>query len=97
MFDKMKQLMEMKKQADQIKRDLDATHMEVSDVAGIKITINGSQVFESIEIDEQKLNVLNKKKLEAEILKGINLAIKKSQEAAALKMKSLLPSGFPGF
>ena len=32
MFDKMKELMEMKKQADRIKRELDASTVEVNEV-----------------------------------------------------------------
>ena len=45
MFDKMKQLMELKKQADQIKRELDAALVDVQEVNGIKISITGSQNF----------------------------------------------------
>lgn len=96
MFDQMKKLMEMKKQADIIKKELDATAIAVEDVAGIKIKVNGSQQFQSIDIDAAKIKPENKIRLEADLLKSLNAAMKKSQEAAALKMKSLLPGGFPG-
>ncbi|MCR4337351.1 MAG: YbaB/EbfC family nucleoid-associated protein [Candidatus Omnitrophica bacterium] len=91
MLDKMKKLMEMKKQADQIKRQLDGMVMEVDDVRGIKITITGSQNFQSLEIDENLLGPQNKSRLESELLKSINAAIKKSQRQAAQSMASLMP------
>ena len=96
MLDKMKQLMEMKRQADVIKRELDAVTVDVQDVRGIRITINGSQNFRSIEIDETLLSAANKARLQAELLRSLNAAIAKSQGVAAQKMKSVLP-GFPGF
>jgi len=95
MFDKMKQIMEMKKQAQQIKRELDTTNVESTDVQGIKVVINGSQNFQAIEIDENILGVDNKQKLETDLLRSVNAAIKKSQNLAAQRMKSVL-SGFPG-
>lgn len=96
MFDKMKQLMEMKKQADQIKKDLDREIVESSDVRGITITINGSQKFESIEIDEALINPDNKNNLQKDLLRSVNAAVKASQARAAEKMKGLMPGGFPG-
>ena len=96
MFDKMKELMEMKKQADQIKRELDAITIEYNDVRSIKIVINGSQDIKSLEIEEGLLNPANKKRLESDLLRSINGAVKKSQQMAAQKMKNLLPGGFPG-
>lgn len=95
MFDKMKQLMEMKKQADQIKRQLEASIVSVEEVKGIKITINGSQNFKSIEIDEGLLSAGNKGRLQADLLRSLNSGIRKSQAVAAEKMKAVLP-GFPG-
>ena len=95
MFDKMKQLMELKKQADQIKRDLEATQIEIQEVKGIKILINGSQNIQSLDIDESLLNPANKKNFERDLSRSLNAAVRKSQEAAASKMKALMP-GFPG-
>ena len=95
MFDKMKQLMELKKQADQIKRELDAAIVDVQEVNGIKITITGSQDFRSIEIDSPLLSSENKKRLEADLLRSMNAAIKKSQVMAAQKMKNVMPD-LPG-
>lgn len=95
MFGKMKDLMEMKKYADRIKKELDSENVEVNEVQGIKISIDGSQNFRSIEIDEKLLNSGNKKQLELDILRGINTAIHKSQNLASQKMQSLMP-GLPG-
>ena len=95
MFGKMKELMEMKRQADKIKKELDASMVEVSAVSGITLSISGSQNFSSLEIDEGLLTPGNKKKLEVDLVKSLNAAINKSQQMAAEKMKAVMP-GFPG-
>ena len=91
MLDKMKQLMEMKKQADQIKRDLEGVVIEVSEVRGIKLAITGAQTLRSIEIDETLLNPANKSRLESDLLRSVNAAIRKSQQAAVQKMAAVMP------
>ena len=91
MFDKMKQLMEMKKQADIIKKELDAMCVDVEEVRGIRITVTGSQKFQSIEIDENLLGSENKAKMESDLTRSVNAAIKKSQNLAAQKMSALMP------
>ena len=95
MFDKVKQLMDMKKQADQIKRELDASVIEANEVRGIKVFINGSQEVKAIEIDGSLVKAENKAMLERDLLRSLNAAIKKSQSLAAQKMKELMP-GLPG-
>lgn len=96
MFDKMKQLMEMKKQADVLKKQLDEVSVDVQLVAGIKIRISGSQRFQTIEIDQAHLRPENKQRLEGDLLKSLNTAITQSQQVAAQKMKDMMP-GLPGF
>ena len=96
MLDKMKELFEMKRQADQIKKELDALVIEYTDVRGIKVVINGSQDIKSLEIDDSLVNPANKKRLENDLTRGLNGAVKKSQFAAAQRMKKLMPGGFPG-
>lgn len=95
MFDKMKELMEMKRQAERIKRELDSSLVEVNEVSGIRIVVSGSQTFKSLEIDDALIQSSNKKQLEANLLRGVNEAIKKSQNLAAQKMKAVMP-GLPG-
>jgi len=94
-FDKMKELMEMKKQADRIKRELDASMVEVNEVEGVRIVVNGSQSFQSLEIDETLVNAGDKEKLEGDLLRSVNAAIRQSQNLAAQKMKAVMP-GLPG-
>ena len=96
MFGKMKDLMEMKRQADRLKRELDSLLTESQSVPGVKITINGSQNFKSIDIDENLLRPENKLRLQNDLLRSVNAAIKESQQLAAHKMKDILP-GMPGF
>lgn len=91
MFDKMKELMEMKKQADRIRKELDAATVEVNDVRGVKIVVSGSQNFRSLQIDEALVNAKEKNRLEADLLRSVNAAIKRSQELAAQKMKAVMP------
>ena len=96
MFDKMKQLMEMKKQADAIKKELEAISVTVEEIKGIKIRINGAQKFKELEIEEGLINPGNKQRFENDLLRCMNAAIKKSQGLAAEKMKSVMPD-MPGF
>lgn len=91
MLDKMKQLMEMKRQADKIKKELDAMCVDVEEVRGIRITVTGSQNFRSIEIDENLFTSGNKEKLESDLTRSVNAAVKKAQNLAAQKMASLMP------
>lgn len=91
MFDKMKQLMEFKRQADQIKKELDAIMVESNEVAGIKVVITGSQEFRSIEVAENMLAPERKKEFERDLFRSMNAAMKKSQQAAAQKMSAVMP------
>ncbi len=95
MFDMMKQLNQMRKQANEIKKNLDAETVECTDVNGIKIVITGSQDLKSVEFDEDYFASKDKTRMERDLLKSINASIKKSQALAAKKMQSTMP-GFPG-
>ncbi len=96
MFDQMKQLMEMKRQADKIKKELDAEKIEVNDVRSVKILINGSQNVQSITVADELINPANKAKLESELTRAVNAAIRRSQEIAASKMKTMTGLNLPG-
>lgn len=91
MFDKMKQLMDMKKQADRLKKELDAVTLDIAEVKGIKIAITGAQEIRSIEIDEALLSPANKKRLESDLMRSLNVATKKVQQVAAQKMMAAMP------
>ena len=95
MLDQMKQLMEMKKQADRIKKELDMVSVDINEVKGISIQITGSQNFRFIRIDEEFLKPEHKARLEKDLLRSINAAVKKSQTTAAQKMAGSMPN-IPG-
>ncbi len=86
----------MKKQADLLKKELEATIIEVQETRGIKLVVNGAQNFQSIEIEESLLNAGNKNRIQMDLLKNINTAIKRSQQAAATKMKNMPGLNLPG-
>ena len=96
MFDKVKKLMEMKKQADILKKELESTIIDVQETRGIKVVINGAQIFQSIEIEEGLLNAGNKNRIQMDLLKNMNTAVKRSQQAAANKMKNMPGFNLPG-
>lgn len=96
MLDQVKKLMELKKQADLLKKELESTVIEVSESRGIKVVINGAQIFQSIEVEESLLNAGNKNRIQMELLKNMNTAIKRSQQAAANKMKNMPGLNLPG-
>ena len=94
MLGQMKQLMEMKKQADRIKKELDAITVEVCDVPGIKVQMTGSKTFKSITLDENLLKPERKEQFQKDLLRSMNAAVKKAQTVAAQKMASSMPMGF---
>jgi len=96
MLDKIKQLMEIKKQAEQLKRELEAVDVEVNDVPGIKIVITGTQKFKSIAIDEELVKGADKARIESGILRSMNAAIKASQDVVARKMQGATGMNIPG-
>ena len=96
MFDQVKKLMELKKQADKLKKELETVSIEVSETRGIKVVVNGSQIFQSIEIEAGLLNSGNKNRIQMDLLRSLNTAVKRSQQAAAQKMKNMPGFNLPG-
>lgn len=96
MLDKVKQMMELKRQADQLKKELEAIKLEVTEARGIKVVINGAQIVQSIEIDDSLLSPASKNRIQMDLLRSINTAVKKSQQQAANKMKNMPGFNFPG-
>jgi len=94
MFDKMKDLWQMQKKMQEVKRELDSASFEVSSSDGIvKITMNGSQEVKEINI---QLNIQEKTALEKAFKDVYNRAIKRSHEIAAEKMKNVTGLNLPG-
>lgn len=82
MFDKVKQLAQLKKMRDQamaIQKQLAAEEMELSE-DNIRIVISGDQKLKLLEID----GLTNDR-----VVEMINKAIKKSQETAARKLAEM--------
>lgn len=92
MLDKMKQLWEMKRKMDEIKKELDAL-MLASEDSMVKVNITGSQEIKSVEL-KCDLATVSKNKLEAALAETVNRAVRESQKAAAQKMSAL--GGLPG-
>lgn len=92
MLDKMKQLWEMKRKMDEIKKELDSLELASEDSL-VKVTITGSQEVKAVEI-KADLAATDKKKLEAALAETVNRAVRESQKAAAQKMSAL--GGLPG-
>lgn len=98
-MNKFKDLYQLQKQAKQIKEKLQNTHIE-ADVEGIKTVVDGQQEIIRIEISDDAMT--NKKKLQDNLVKALNKAIKRSQQIGAEEMKGVMGdmglggNGFPG-
>jgi len=92
MLDKMKQLWEMKKKMEEIKKELDGLVLESEDNL-VKVAITGSQEIKAVTI-KVDLATADKAKLEAALTETVSRAVRESQKAAAQKMSAL--GGLPG-
>lgn len=93
MFNKIKQVQELKSKANQIKSALSEETVEGSDGQGkVKIIMDGNQEVKKVEIDPEILN--DKEKLESAVAEATNDAIKKVQKVMAQKMSQM--GGLPG-
>ncbi len=86
MFDKIKDVYQLQKQAKQIKNELKNIHIE-AESDGITVIIDGEQEVIDVKLPE---NIENKSKLEEGLKKAFNKGIKKSQQIAADKMKGVM-------
>jgi len=82
MFDKFKQIGELKKMRDEamrIQKELAAEKVEL-DEGGIRIVISGDQKIQELEIEGEN---------QAPLIEILNKAIKRSQEIAARKVQQM--------
>jgi len=82
MFDKFKQIGELKKMRDEamkIQRELAAEKVEISE-GDVKIIISGDQKIHELEINGES---------QPRLIEVINKAVKRSQEVAARKVQSM--------
>lgn len=94
MLDKMKELWDIKRKMDEMKKELDSVALESED-ALVKVGISGSQTITSVVI-KTDLASADKAKLEASLVETVNRAIKQSQKTAAEKMSKLSGLNLPG-
>lgn len=87
MFGKFKELYDLKKRADEMKKKMNEIHLEMED-RGIKIKIRGDNHLEDLIIDGQS---------DERIRDVVNKALKEVQKKAAKKMQGDLGDlGIPG-
>jgi DNA-binding YbaB/EbfC family protein len=100
MFDKMKQLYDMQKQAKQMKKDLESQVVEKTGLGGkLKIAMNGTFEVQSINIDDSLLNPSQKTALETGLAKLITEAtedIGKKSAAQAMDLMKGMNLKLPG-
>ena len=93
MFDKIKQLMQLRSQMNEIKKRLDGMEIKVQSPSKyIEITVSGSQEIKEV-IFLQDTKDLSKEALAKEIKEVTNKAIKESQAMAAKTMGSVAGLG----
>jgi DNA-binding protein YbaB len=84
------QLNDMRKQAQEIQRTLEAESLEHSYAGGnVKITIRGDQKIQNISIDPNWMAGQSHDKLEAALKDGINQAVFEAQKMAMKKLQGM--------
>ena len=92
----MKQLMDMQKKMQEVKRQLESSNFDILSSDGlIKITMNGSQEVKEVSIQADLKNT-EKAILEKSAKDAYNRAIKRSHDLAAEKMRSVTGLNLPG-
>jgi DNA-binding protein YbaB len=89
MFQKMKDLYKMQKQAKAIKKELKQIHIEAEE-NGVVVVVTAEQDIVDIQIPDELLNSDNKGKLQKSLISAMKKAMKKSQTIAAEKMKVVM-------
>lgn len=91
MFDKIKDMYKLQKEAKQVKQKLKNIHIEATH-EGITIVIDGEFEVISVTISDEAMERAkqNKKGLEDAMLKCLNKAMKKAQQVAAEEMKGVM-------
>lgn len=96
MFDKMKELWDMKRKMEDLKKELDKAVFEMeSHDKSVRIVMNGSQEVKEVKI-QGDLSGMKNSSLEATVKDTFNRALKRSHDLAAEKMKSVTGLNIPG-
>lgn len=100
MFDKMKELYEMQKQAREMKKSVEAVQVTRETAGGkVKLTMNGSFKVESISIDESLLSPAGRSSLEStlkDLITETSEAVAKESAQQAMAMMKDLKFKMPG-
>lgn len=93
-----KDLNNLRKQAQQIQKELKDTLIEVTELDGqVKVVFTGEQKLEELHVDPQLLDPSRQKDVENAIKNAVSQAIKQSQQVAAQKMQAITGGmGLPG-
>lgn len=94
LFSQLKQIKDLKEQAKKLQSEL-ANEIVTAEKWGVKVTINGNQEIQKVEIVDQNL-LSNKENLEKNIKDATNEAIKKVQMVMAQKMQTMGGLNLPG-
>jgi len=95
MFSKIKQVQELRGQANQIKKALAEEMVEGAGGWGkLKIKMDGNQEVKNVEVDDELMK--DKSKLQSAIAEATNDAIKKAQKVMAQKMSQMGGFNLPG-
>jgi DNA-binding protein YbaB len=87
MFDKLKDLYELQKQASSLKKELAQVIVEAEEENGtIKIVMNGEQKIQSINIADEWFSIDKKSRFETALKKCFSKAVEKTQMAVATKL-----------
>jgi DNA-binding protein YbaB len=93
MFNKLKQIKDLRSQAKKIQSTLSDEMIEHS-TKGITITMDGNQNMKTIHISDDLMS--DKTRLEAALIDASNETIKKVQKAMAMKLQSMGDLNLPG-
>lgn len=89
MFNKLKQIKDLRKQAKELQNNLAQDSITTESEGGqIKIIMDGNQQVKEVNIDENLLSSTNKEKLENGLKEAYNKGIKEVQALMARKMQS---------
>jgi DNA-binding YbaB/EbfC family protein len=95
--DQLKQMRELKAQAEAMQKQLSAIVVEADSGHGaVKVSINGSQKILSVKIDPKAMDPNKPEKLENLVLQAVNDGIVKAQKTAAKQMMASGNFKLPG-
>jgi hypothetical protein len=95
--DQLKQMRELKAQAEVMQKQLSAIVVEADSGHGaVKVSVNGSQKVLSVKIDPKAMDPNKPERLENLVVQAINDAIVKAQKTAAKQMMASGNFKLPG-